>query len=324
MCLQIFWHNFWTANDVHLKVLIGGIVSPLQANGVFKTEDHPMCEFCLKHGEGKKWYLEASNYGEDLLNDLSRQKLFESFNDGLNKEGENLLQKFDDLDKAPAVVKRFIRWKTVRSMKKLHYGQIVPIEDVERIFEFVNSIIRVACLCRHIMLKKEKRYCYGVSMGPNGGKLVEMFKDLDKSFYEGPDSKGMEIVPKDEALAQFRAYEKEGLCHSVWTFKTPFIGGICNCDRPDCLAMQMSITHGIPVMFRAEYVAVNETDKCDGCKRCMKVCQFGAIAYSAAQKKVFIDPRRCYGCGICRSVCEKETIHLTDRVQVPVAARVWH
>jgi len=67
-----------------------------------------MCEFCLKHGEGKKWYLEASNYAEELLSDLGRQKLFESFNNGLNKEDENLLQKFDDLDKAPAIVKRFI------------------------------------------------------------------------------------------------------------------------------------------------------------------------------------------------------------------------
>jgi ferredoxin len=161
-------------------------------------------------------------------------------------------------------------------------------------------------------------------MGPDGGKLKEMFKGLDASFLEGPDSKGMETVTKEEALAQFRDYEKEGLCHSIWTFKTPFIGGICNCDRPDCLAMQMSITHRIPAMFRAEYVAVNEAYKCDGCKRCMKVCQFGAIGYSAGQKKTCIYPRRCYGCGICRSVCEKEAILLTDRVQVPVAARVWH
>ena len=33
-----------------------------------------------------------------------------------------------------------------------------------------------------------------------------------------------------------REHEKEGLCHTVWTFQTPFIGGICNCDRADCLA----------------------------------------------------------------------------------------
>ena len=49
----------------------------------------------------------------------------------------------------------------------------------------------------------------------------------------------------------------------------------------------------------------------------------GAIGYSAAAKKTFIDPRRCYGCGVCRAVCEKDAIHLQDRVQVPVAANMW-
>ncbi len=31
-----------------------------------------MCEFCHKHGEGKKWYLQAANYSEDLLSDVRR------------------------------------------------------------------------------------------------------------------------------------------------------------------------------------------------------------------------------------------------------------
>lgn len=33
-----------------------------------------MCEFCAKHGDGKKWYLQAKNYSEDLTADLRRQK----------------------------------------------------------------------------------------------------------------------------------------------------------------------------------------------------------------------------------------------------------
>ena len=33
-----------------------------------------MCEFCHKHGEGKKWYLQAKNYSEDLLSDLRRRE----------------------------------------------------------------------------------------------------------------------------------------------------------------------------------------------------------------------------------------------------------
>jgi Pyruvate/2-oxoacid:ferredoxin oxidoreductase delta subunit len=282
-----------------------------------------MCEFCLKHGEGKKWYLETKNYSEDLLNDMSRRKMLKEFYNGLETAEEDIKKRLEALDKAPAVVKRILRWKTVRKMKKFHYGQIVPLEDVERIFGFVNSIIRVACICRYVTLKEEKRYCYGISMGPGGGKLAEIFAGLDTSFLGGPDSKGREVLSKEEAMANFREHEKAGLCHSVWTFQTPFIGGICNCDRPDCLAMQMSLTHGFPMIFRGEYVAESHPEKCTGCRQCMRVCQFGAIGYSAARNKAFVDPRRCFGCGICRAVCKTNAVELRDRAQVPVAAQLW-
>lgn len=55
----------------------------------------------------------------------------------------------------------------------------------------------------------------------------------------------------------------------------------------------------------------------------MRMCQFGAMGYSAAQKRVLIDPRRCYGCGVCRSACAKDAVSLRDRREVPVAAKVW-
>ena len=38
-----------------------------------------MCEFCIKHGEGKKWYLQAKNYAEDLLSDLRRRNFIIGF-----------------------------------------------------------------------------------------------------------------------------------------------------------------------------------------------------------------------------------------------------
>lgn len=281
-----------------------------------------MCEFCLKHGEGKKWYLQASNYSDDLLSDVRRRKFIEDF---LTDTGslERGLQRLDQLEKAPGFIKGILRRVITRKAKKAHYGQVLPIEDIERIFGFVNSVVRVACVCRHISLGREKRYCYGVSLSPDGGRLRELLNSLDKSYINGPDTKGMEELSKEEALSALRNHEQEGLCHSVWTFHSPFIGGICNCDRADCLAMRCTVGHGIPVMFRAEYVAVVDPDQCNGCRQCMRVCQFGAISYSASNKKTVIDLRRCYGCGICRSVCQKDAVRLEDRRKVPVAADIW-
>ena len=153
--------------------------------------------------------------------------------------------------------------------------------------------------------------------------MEKIIKEIDMDYLTGPDTSGLEELTKEEALENFRQYEKEGLCHSVWTFMTPFIGGICNCVRSDCGAMQATVTYGFPVMFRAEYVAEVDAELCNGCRQCMRVCQFGAIGYSGANKKIFIDPLRCYGCGICRASCTKDAIKIHDRSSVPVAANIW-
>jgi Fe-S-cluster-containing hydrogenase component 2 len=281
-----------------------------------------MCEFCLKHGEGKKWYLQANNYSDDLLSDIRRRKYIENFFTDIDSHKKGL-DRLEKLQKAPSFIRAIAGRLISRKMKKVHYGQVVPIEDIEQIFGFVNSIVRVACFCRHITLGSEKRYCYGLSLAPDGGKFGKIVAGLDNSFLNGPDTDGFETLSKDEAISALRSHEKEGLCHSVWTFHAPFIAGVCNCDRSDCLAMRCTVTQGIPVMFRAEYVAGVDPGQCNGCRQCMRVCQFGAISYSAANKKAVIDQRQCYGCGICRSVCAKDAIHLESRRNVPAAATLW-
>ena len=281
-----------------------------------------MCEFCHQHGEGKKWYLQAKNYSEDMLSDIKRQKFLKEFLSAPDKLAE-AIQKMEDLEKAPAIVRRVLTWRITNKMKKFHYGQVVPIEEIEQIFGFVTSISRFACICRKATIGSEQRYCYGVSMGPNGGKMLQLIGEIDASYLNGPNATGVESVTREETLAKFREYEKEGLCHTVWTFITPFIFGICNCDRSDCLAMRMAVTHRIPVMFRAEYVASSDLDLCMGCRECMRVCQFGAIGFSAAQEKIMIDPRRCYGCGVCRAVCVHDAISLKDRTSIPLITKLW-
>jgi len=120
-----------------------------------------------------------------------------------------------------------------------------------------------------------------------------------------------------------REHEQEGLCHTIWTFHTPFIGGLCNCDRTDCLAMRCTVTCSTPVMFRGEWVARVDPDRCTGCRNCMRFCQFGALGYSAANQKVVVDSSRCFGCGTCRAGCRSQAISLLDRRRVPAAAELW-
>ena len=168
-----------------------------------------MCEFCLKHGEGQKWYLQANNYSEDLLNDIRRRKMIENF----AADGEataKSIEKMDKLSTAPKFIQALVKRLVPAKMKKRHYGQVVPIEDVEKIFGFVNSIVRVACYCRHFTVGKEKRYCYGISMGPNGGKFGELMKNVDTSFLTGLILPAWKRLPKSRQLRVSESTKRKG------------------------------------------------------------------------------------------------------------------
>jgi Pyruvate/2-oxoacid:ferredoxin oxidoreductase delta subunit len=281
-----------------------------------------MCDFCHQHGEGKKWYLDARNYSEDLLSDLGRRKFIERFFESPDHiaKGEKALSK---LDKMPSFFTRGIRRKITAKQQVKHFGQVVPIEDIEKILGFTTSIVRLACICRHVAFGPEHRYCYGISLAPQGGELIHILKGIDPAYLIGPRTGGLEYLPKEEALAHMRECEEEGLCHTVWSFVTPFIGGLCNCSLPGCMAMKTTLTHRTPIMFRAEYVAAVDEAECAGCGQCAKICPFDAFLPQKRKAKARVDRSKCYGCGVCRATCVKNAIALVDRAAVPEAASLW-
>src|SRR4030042_777363 len=94
-----------------------------------------------------------------------------------------------------------------------------------RRFGFVNKVVRLACACRNVRFGSDKeRYCYGVSLSPQGGIYQKRIEKIDPDYLDGPDTPNIEVLTKEQALDYFRQYEKEGICHTVWTFITPFIG----------------------------------------------------------------------------------------------------
>lgn len=268
-----------------------------------------MCEFCTQHGEGEKWYLAMENYSRDLLDQNNRRRYAAEFLNDFDRRVPKNMEKLDIVHRTPLM--RLLKPVLTHTQKQDHYGQVVPIEDVEKIFERVQGAIRLPCVCRRVTTgNMNARYCYGLTLDK------QLIDALDDSF-------SLETLTKEEALESIHKLDKEGLVHSVWTFKTPFIGGLCNCDQ-DCMAYR--ITHArkdYPVMFRAEWVAAVAADACNGCRLCMRQCQYGAIRYSSTNKKVIIDTTACYGCGVCRAVCNKQAITLSPRASVKEAAAIW-
>jgi ferredoxin len=194
-----------------------------------------------------------------------------------------------------------------------NFGQVLLIEDVEQVIDLTDSITRMPCSCRFEYAgKTDQRYCFGFGMDRWG--VLGKFPDAASS---------LETLNREDAKKIFRAYDEEGLVHSIWTHGTPYVWGLCNCDH-DCLPYRGYIEQSGPAsFFRAEYICQVDWDACTGCKECMSQCQFGAQFYSSALSKVYIDPKRCFGCGVCRAACPHDAIAALPRRAHPDAANVW-
>jgi ferredoxin len=287
-----------------------------------------MCEFCHEHGEGKKWYLQMKNYSEELLHETlsaDQQAIVEAPN--RLDWSANFIEAFvlPAIQMKPEPPKEAIPenpdngpkpqpniGEVLMRKKVNHFGQVIPIEDVEKVIDMVDSITRFPCGCRYFNTgKNDKRYCFGLG------------KDVRGIFGKFPEaSSELEILEKHGALKIIRDFDQEGLMHSIWTSVTPYIGGLCNCDR-DCGAYRDYIENdGIPTFFHAEYICRTNWDLCNGCKSCMRQCQFGAMFYSSVLGKVYINEIKCFGCGVCRAACPNEAITLIPRGETK-AKDIW-
>ena len=289
-----------------------------------------MCEFCTKHGEGKKWYLEMKNYADELFHEelSSDQKEITGANTRYEwnnhfweqfvlpamgvapqrpEENPQSTSPVEPIESPPS------EDQILKRRKVEHFGQVIPIEDVEHVIDMVDSITRIPCGCRYLTTgKTDKRYCFGFGTDP--AQILGKFPDASSS---------LEVLEKDEAKQIFKEYDQEGLVHSIWTGITPYVVGLCNCDR-DCGAYKGYIEmRGAPSFFRAEYVCQVDWDRCTGCKTCISQCQFGAQFYSSGLGKVYIDATRCFGCGVCRAACTTDAITMIPRQEIPETADLW-
>jgi len=279
-----------------------------------------VCQFCVEHGEGKRWYLAAQNYAYDLESDVRRREYVVGFIKGFEDMRAAAVTAGNLLNRLPGPVARLGKHAITRHQQKNHFGQPLSLQDCEAVFTTATSITAIPCICRmHQRGSAAEEVCLLVTTRPIHSVLAEGFED----YADGPGLDDFHSLSTEEAMVLLRRCEENGLMHSIWTFQTPFTAAICNCNLASgCMAMKLTAGYDIKVMWRGEDVASFSADRCSGCRRCVKLCPFSAID-AHGRGPVSFDVSKCWGCGICRAGCETGAITLVDRRTVPAVATLW-
>ncbi len=280
-----------------------------------------MCRFCVQHGDGETWYLQAETYAADLETDLRRREFVIDFVQGFPAMRRRALMGARVLDVTPGPLAALVKERVNRRQQADHFGQPVPLEECERIFELASSIVRLPCVCRTAAGKPQAGYCLAITAAPADGTFAEAFR----GYETGPDTAGFDRLTREQAMELLRECERGGLMHSVWTFISPFIGAICNCDLDSgCMAMKLTVGHDIKMMWRGEYVARLSAEECTGCGACVTRCPFGALdAPPSRHAPAGLRTADCWGCGVCRSACGTGALVLEPRAGVAAVAKAW-
>jgi NAD-dependent dihydropyrimidine dehydrogenase PreA subunit len=279
-----------------------------------------MCWLCDEYGDPQYgngiWYLNPKNYARNMYKLRLPGEGLKGAEAGLETGAragpttEDLIQAIERGDQAGYI-------KIQEELIAREQGsQVVPLEDADKVLELSSPIGLIACICRKgvraIDERNELEYtCMG--MGP-GMLKWERWPER----YKG----GVNFVNIDEAKEWNHEMDRRGFVHILMLFGAPFIGGFCQCDYPDCIAIRGAVDFGIGPL-KAHYIAEVDYDACNSCGICAERCQWGALKFEVTTGKANIDPFKCFGCGLCETGCPRGAIKLIPRKSVPALAEVW-
>lgn len=288
-----------------------------------------MCRMCDMLGEGQIWYLNPKNYANRLYKlrePGGKEAAVAHATEGGIQESKRRARPLATVQEA-AFAKANGDMETHDSIieeinnrqKRGPGSHVLPLQDAMKVVDVAQGPLgAMMCLCRKDFRGEEatnlKEYsCLGLGTG-----MLKYERWPER--YKG----GVEFLSPSQAKDWLEYWNKRGYVHIIMQEGGDFIGGLCMCDYPTCIAIRDRVDYGLNYgMVKAEYVAVADYDLCHGCGDCIMRCQFGALRYEVALDKVNIDPFKCFGCGLCETKCPRGAIRLELRTSFPALANVW-
>lgn len=283
-----------------------------------------MCVFCDKYGDGTLWYLNPRNYGRQLYRRTmpgekyvpdaisyrqDREKLFAAFTKALQEKDTKMVEEYKE--------------KINELYKANEPCQVLPLKDAYKVAELSHPITSMSCICRKNFRARDERSEHEYSCTGLGVGMLKWERWPER--YRG----GVHFMDPDGAKEWLKKWDTLGMVHMIMVYGTsttggPFVGGICNCDYPDCGPIRHRVDYGLTWnLLKAHYVAAVDYDKCNGCGICAQRCQFGAIKMEITIDKSNIDMFKCFGCGVCETGCPREAISLAERASFPALREEW-
>ena len=286
-----------------------------------------MCETCMKHGAGGKWYLNARHYSEEVARKHNlREFLMEQYKNfeqipvrkvaGINPVGLGYKLRIPIIGR---IVKRTAE-RLLASRRppsnpfkpEGHIGQVVPLEDAVAILETcaAEPIIRKNCMCRYMSRGVKEACCI------NFGVMSEIIDRLPRFIPE----KEKYHLSRAEAVAIFREFNRRGYIGTIWFGPYPYINNLCSCANPECAGLRPRLDYGIMSIYKAEYVLAAQPSRCTGCGACASACPFGALKFDPSSGRPAVRLEDCFGCGVCRHACAAGALTLEPRDRLPALA----
>ena len=277
-----------------------------------------MCRLCDLYGDGGVWYLNPANYSRQMykLRRPGEKPKGPEANPEMVTEAkvqEALRIKMEEPERWEEV----LREADEHCSRVLGY-QVVPLEEAKRMVHIAAPLASMHCICRKGHSGKEETNedeysCLGLGVG-----MLKWERWPER--YKG----GVEFMSPEKAKEWLRKWNQRGMVHTIMVFGPPYIGGLCNCDYPDCGAIRQRIDYDLPhALAKSHFVAKVDYDVCNGCGVCVQRCQFGALKFEPTIQRANIDMSKCFGCGLCETGCPRNAITLIDKMGVPALREVW-